>query len=482
MPFQAAASENRPELMMPYFDIVEMHTPLALWRGSMKIWEGPKHGLPGLQEGGFSGWCGVSRNCSANFSGWEWPSHVSRFPGLFHPTDSSIKAIGAFLVMNFITYVDYTMDQDFMELRAYPLLLHVSDFYESYATWDPIAHTFNVNWSCAQEQCVAQGGDGTEGNMTVSNNPPYDLGLLKRVLRRLLSWSSQLGRDAARRESWKFMLEHLAPWPLTVDGRNHTVFAQATLDGHPSGGFPTRTGPYPGPFNARYPIVYFAAIFPGEELGPDSDPSTLAIARRTVEGVNHINDWSPTNGMCMAWPPATRVLLHNASWLLNRFEYAVNLTVRPNFFPDINNHPNAGSGCPFENAGSLLAINELMLMSHNFTLRFFPAGWPSGQPSTFTNLRAKGAFLVSGTAVGGEFVGSIRIVSEAGLDCVFVAPQFVNSSRTEGAKQPCSGKLTVSNADTGESVPVGRVLGTEKLRFTTRAGGRYRVGMTGCSI
>ena len=469
MAFQSVASENRPELMLPYFDIVELHTPLARWRGTMKVWGAGSMGLHGIYEGSFAGWCDAVPGCAANFSGWEWPSHVSRFAGLYHGTDSGLKSIGAFLVSNFITFVDYTADWQFMEARAYPLLLHVADFYESYATWDATRNQFNILRSCAQEVCSAQGGSqpwpGTAGNASASSNPPYDIALAKRVLRRLLAWSMRLDRDADRRQSWQFMLDHLAPWELTLDDQNRTVFAQASLAGHPSGGFPRRTGPHPGVFNSRYPIVYLAAIYPGEEVGPDSDAETLAIARRTVEAVNSFNDWSPTNGMCMAWPPATRVL-QNASFLLNRFEYAVNLTVKPNFFPDINNHPSAGSGCPFENAGSLLAINELMLMSSNFTLRFFPAGWPAGQRAVFCNLRAQGAFLASGTAVGGKFVGAgVRIKSEAGTQCTFVPPQFSAGSGVQ-----------VIEESTGTRVPLRALPNTGgKMVFATEAGATYLV-------
>jgi alpha-L-fucosidase 2 len=378
-------------------------------------------------------------------------------------------------VLNFITYVDFTADWGFMKTRAYPLLRHVADFYQSYARWNETAGWFDIPHSCAQEQCFAQGGADTAGNVRVSNNPPYDVGLAKHVLRRLVTWSDRLDRDASDRSKWRHMLEHLAPWELTVDDQNRSVFAQASLAGHPSGGFPSRAGPHKGSFNARYPIVYFAGIFPGEEIGPDSDLDTLEIAQRTVESVNSFNEWSPTNGMCMAWPPATRSLLHNASFLLEKFERAVNLTALPNFFPDISNHPDSGSGCPFENAGALLAINELFVMSANFTLRFFPLGWPKGERAAFSNLRGKGAFLTSGEAVGGEFVGAVRIHSEAGGDCVFMPPRFIAASHTKETPPGTSvAGVRVTEASSGTSVPLSILPRTGgKLRFATRAGLAY---------
>ena len=456
MPFQAAASDNRPWLMLPYFEAMEMHVPLAQWRASMAVWGPGRAGPPGLLENAFSLWCQTVPGCRAGFGGMEWPSHVARWPGLFHTTDSAIKAIGAFVAANFITYVDYTGDTDFMADRAYPLLLLVADFYESYAVWD--GARFNVPYACAQEQCSAQGPPGTTGNMTVSNNPPYDLALAKLVLRRLLAWSSVLGRDAARRSAWQHLLDNLAPYPLTVSEQGAPVFAQANI----TGGFPTRRNP----MNARYPIVYFAAIYPGEEVGPDSPPALQQIAADTVLAVNAFNAWSPTNGMCMAWPPATRVV-RNASLLLAEFTAAVRLTRQSNGFPNIVNHPTAGSGCPLENAGATLAVNELLLMSANFTLRFFPNGWPTGQPAAFQSLRAKGGFLVSARAQGGAILGNVTIESLAGATCVFVPP---------AAQGPLGQPATLTRVyDTSvgdRPVPVQPAPGG-KLAFNTTRGHTY---------
>lgn len=84
--------------------------------------------------------------------------------------------------------------------------------------------------------------------------------------------------------------------------------------------------------NARYPITFFNAMHPGEDIDLASDAVTLETARRTTDVINAINDWSPTNGLCMAWPPAARVV-NSTRMLLHNFDTALAHTMMPNFIP-----------------------------------------------------------------------------------------------------------------------------------------------------
>ena len=63
-----------------------------------------------------------------------------------------------------------------------------------------------------------------------------------------------------------------------------------------------------------------------------SDATTLKIARRTTAVINEINDYSPTNGLCMAWPPSARVV-NSTTMLLGKFDQALQDTMMPNFIP-----------------------------------------------------------------------------------------------------------------------------------------------------
>ena len=198
-------------------------------------------------------------------------------------------------------------------------------------------------------------------------------------------------------------------------------------------------------FNARYPIVHLNAMHPGEDVDLESEGGLLAIARQTVASINTINDYSPTNGICMAWPPAARVVA-NTSTLFAAFDQALRDTMQPNFIPFILNRPTGGSGCNMENSGATVAVNDVLVTrnkneakeekeeeeeerrrkkkkeeerrrkkkkkqrgltlilallqasvhGHNpEVLRVLPGGWAPGQSVAFRNIRIKGAFLVS---------------------------------------------------------------------------------------
>ena len=111
-------------------------------------------------------------------------------------------------------------------------------------------------------------------------------------------------------------------------------------------------------------------------------------------------------------------MVANTTALLLKFDLALQETMMHNFIPFILNRPTGGSGCNVENSGATVAINDLLASVHghgqNSTLHLFPGGslaWPlqEGQQVTFQDIRVRGAFAVSATAIGIES-GSIKTV------------------------------------------------------------------------
>jgi alpha-L-fucosidase 2 len=62
----------------------------------------------------------------------------------------------------------------------------------------------------------------------------------------------------------------------------------------------------------------------------------------------------------------------------------------------------------------------MLLQSFTGVLRVFPV-WPKERDASFGNLRAYGAFLVSGTLRSGR-VQELTILSEKGRDCILANP------------------------------------------------------------
>eukprot|EP00051_Salpingoeca_urceolata_P007782 m.100454 g.100454 ORF g.100454 m.100454 type:complete len:1120 (-) comp15400_c0_seq2:5-3364(-) len=183
------------------------------------------------------------------------------------------------------------------------------------------------------------------------------------------------------------------------------------------------------PTNYMYPIVHFAPMHPTSLVGLRSDvfsgndtaahAKVLQRAINTVWGDNERSQWHPVNGLCLAWPAATRVtdgaVPSHAASLLDRYEAALNATMQPNFWPSM-------SGGGLEQVGATVAVDELLLQSHEGYLALFPA-WGKGLSASFITLRARGAFLVSAQISADRVVASpVEVVSEAGARCRLLSP------------------------------------------------------------
>jgi len=223
--------------------------------------------------------------------------------------------------------------------------------------------------------------------------------------------------------------------------------------------------------NYMYPIIHFAPIHPCSSVGLHSDTYSgndtrahavlLATAQNTVWGDNERSAWHPVNGLCLAWPSATRVtdgkLPGRAKALLDRYEAALHSTMQPNFWPSMN-----GGG--LEQVGATVAVNELLLQSHETFLVFFPA-WGTGLAASFTTLRARGAFLVSASVTTGGLVGPVTILSEKGAACTFLSPWAA-------ATPP---RVTLALAGGKVDVVATIVRGVSVWRFQTTPGAAYEI-------
>ena len=80
-------------------------------------------------------------------------------------------------------------------------------------------------------------------------------------------------------------------------------------------------------------------------------------------------------------------------------------------------------GGGLETAGSIEGVNSLLMQSNEFAIALFPV-WPANRSAAFTELRAKGAFLLTAfyNAQPGRGVSPVLVHSEAGLPCSLLDP------------------------------------------------------------
>jgi hypothetical protein len=272
----------------------------------------------------------------------------------------------------------------------------------SYAKPESPGYTWNVPKSCSMELCTL----ASYGNTLQQKNPTMELPLVRRLLNAAIKFSTILDVDARKRAAWKDIIDHLAPLPLTtakaeIGSELSWVWAETNVTTASVWGA-----------NSWYPLDYYSPIHPGEGVGIRSrtvDAVQFEIATRTVAIMNSVGAWRPESGAQMDWIAAVRLGWNATEFVLNAGAALQNGGMYPNLY-------GIDGGGGLETCGVTLAINEMLLQSHEGGLRFF-AVWPRYLPASFTTLRTVGAFLVSASYSAITGVVSAHISSTVGGKC-----------------------------------------------------------------
>jgi hypothetical protein len=333
------------------------------------------------------------------------------------PSDQKSNATFSFLPV--IQYWEYTQDKAFLSSQLYPALRELDAFWRDFAVHDASEEHWIFEHTSAHE-----GGDDVDPNL--------DLGFAHRIEKELIETSQILHVDADLRPVWKSFSEQLAPYPQgAVDGKP-VYFEAARVKGDSS---PSRLF-IPG----DQPINLEGLVFPGENLAIGEAPTQLEVARNSLE---EMQSWGVTkggnshNGFCKIFAIAARV-----GWpaddLIAKFTAAIQYDWRPSNVTDFQ----GGGG--IETAGSIEAIDSMLLQHEGGVLRVFP-DWPMDRDASFRTLRAKGAFLVSSELLEGK-VRYIDFVSGAGGPLVIASPwgsQGVRLAGREGTLKAEEGMITL---------------------------------------
>jgi alpha-L-fucosidase 2 len=310
--------------------------------------------------------------------------------------DLGQRSDAAYAALNFIWYWQYTQDTAWLETTGYPYLREVAAFWEDYLKLEDGRYVIH-------NDSIHEGS----GNDT---NPILTLGLLRTLFTNMLTMSRDLGADTEKRAKWQEILNKLSPYPLQERG-GKTVFrysekGTAWWNGNTLG---------------------IQHIFPAGAIGLDSDPKLLEISHNTI---NAMNRWADYNGFS-SWYTACARIGYDPKVILSKLRVECD----KHSFPNLLLYYGGGG---IENCGGFLAINEMLLQSHEGVLRFFPC-WPKDQDARFGNLRAVGAFLVSAELSRGAVTG-VKIISEKGCDCTVQNPWVGSKVRLVRNGQP-SGTL-----------------------------------------
>jgi hypothetical protein len=309
------------------------------------------------------------------------------------------KSNAAYAVCNLAMQFYRTWDAAFAR-KVYPFVRGVAVFWEHYLTRQGDRYII-------LNDAIHEGTIGTK-------NPICSLGLVRMALTIACDMSEFLGIDADSRKVWRERCEHLSTFP-TQERDGKTVF-RYTEEGVDWWGSNT---------------LGIQHIFPAGQVGLDSDPELLQIARNTVDVMQRWLDFNGTNSF---FPAAVRVGYSPDSILVHLRQYVEH--TYPNGFQKDNPHgPENWSTVP-------CTINEMLCMGHQDIVRLFPV-WPHTSDASFHQIRVEGAFLVS-AALRDGVVGEVTLLSEQGRDLTMQNPWGdvpVMVQASSGQKQTVQGSL-----------------------------------------
>jgi hypothetical protein len=436
--YYGCGSSNHLELMEPYFaTIYSLHADCAA-RATSPDWSVPGRApVPSLGPNKYGFECGHhakngnsnDNGCPAslgNYSGIALVNGIGPFPyqRLFH--DDSDRFTAALAATPMKQYWEYSHDKTFLA-ECYHWIRDAAEFYASYVVRNEQTGKLDIPFSCGEEGCVLRNPSCCPHAVQPDQgkNSMADLALGGMVLRLAAEYGRMLGLDNEKWEHWLEVADGLAEYPTITDPLSQQeVFAEATdADHNTSLAFGA---------NLEEPMLYLAAVFPAEQIGrrrhgapPTAEEERLwTVANDTLFGIAEYTRrwaghgaWAPLNGLCQLWPPVARLIERSSSAaVLEIFTETLSRQMYPNFYPHLD-----GGG--LEQAGTVGVINEMMLATdpRDGYLEFFPL-WPLGAPASFISLRAKGAFVCSGSVDAHGAVGEVTVLAERAGNMSFASP------------------------------------------------------------
>jgi hypothetical protein len=303
-----------------------------------------------------------------------------------HMTWEQSVEITALLARPFWLRYRYTGDRDFLRDRAWPVLREGARFYADYLKLeeDGFYHVFPT---------VSPEHRGITANLEFNKDSQSGITLIRYHLRAAAEAAGLLGENGEEAARWRAIAEKMPPYP-SIDTPDGPVFTDVA-------------GAPPMEFNIAVPLT---SVFWGDDIGLDSPPGQIELAKRTLAT---INVWQPHQG------------------------YLTTVRRRLGIYK-----PEDG-----------LSIDNV-LQSHTGVIRVFPTV-PDDFEGGFENLGAQGAFVVSATR------------TKAGVERVTVQSLVGNTCRLAN---PWPGKdVKVTCVETGEAVEVKVKVDGGYVGFDTQA-------------
>lgn len=404
-------------------NLSELHAPLFALIGSLQA--------PG------------ERTARAYYGARGWVAHVITNPwGYTSPGEGaswgSTTTGSAWLCQHLWEHYLFTRDREFLR-RVYPLLKGSARFYADFLVEEP-THKWLVTAPANSPENAYLLPDGSKANVCMG--PTYDMQLLRYLFNATVEAARTLGVDAEFQRELLDKRARLAPTRVARDGR---VMEWLEEYGEPE---PTH----------RH-VSHLWGLYPGDEITPGQTPQLADAARRTLEARGDVSTgWSLAHKMNL-WArlgdgarahKLLRLLLTPVGFGGEVAGVRFNGGTYENLF---DAHP------PFQidgNFGATAGIAEMLLQSHDGTVRLLPALPPEWRGGEVRGLRARGGFELDISWSEGKLT-TAALRSKLGGTCRLAYGSRVFELKTRaGGSYQLDGRLAPSKASGVSERRVGR--------------------------